>query len=74
VCRSGRPADRPARGPGMQDDDEEDHDGDSGGHGEGSHSFHGDRYCAEMGVVADSGLTRRAARMYQAVVPVCSEA
>jgi hypothetical protein len=58
----------------MQGDDEENHDAYCGGHGEGSHSFHADRYCAEMGVVADSGLMRRAVRRCQAVVPVGSDA
>jgi hypothetical protein len=56
-----------------EDEDEDKRDADRG-HREGSCPFHAYRYCAEMGVVADSGLMPRAARMDQAVVPVCSEA
>ncbi len=61
---------------GEEDEDQDEHQDDAGrgGHGEGSGPFHAYRYCAKTGVVADSGLIPRAARMYQAVVPVCSEA
>ena len=48
----------------MQGDDEENREAHRGGHYEGSHSFHADRYCAEMGVVADRASTASARLMW----------